>query len=290
VVGLTTSSSLPPQTQFIPLTSFNQQSSTGGSSSSGDGSRLSSSRNSSRETPQTSHHVLTISDVVLTETGQSIVGKDAPGAIQPVYTTDHFISLTLRGTFQTAPSTTLEHMATTLEPGLVALSFLGKQPSVRVLMNRSILLQPVSASEHEIIVKLNSRAIPDLWLAGSSHELSVEAGELIARTQVKVGTPLEDLINLSPVIHQVEILRDSDNKPINLRLTGLNLMHYYRFSHIQVDSKPVFGHQCAVIDENGVLKWEKTVHLPQDFSESGTHTITYISPFGGVISSFEGSN
>lgn len=257
------------------------------------GHSSSGSSSSGHTTPQPQHH-MDISEIVLTETGESILGPEALASIQGHYDEDHEVLITIRGNFNTAPAVQLEHMQFTLEPAILHLGLVGKEPPVRVTLDHTILLTPVSASATEIVASLNTRGIPDLLLKGL-HTLTLAAGQLLIERKVKVGEPLSIPASLNPVIEQVEVLYDAANKPINLRLHGQHLMLQPKYSYAQVNGEFGFGHQTAVrvsTDTEGQesLHWQSIVHLPvpADFDPDATHDLMYITPFGATFTSFSG--
>jgi len=264
-----------------------------GSSGGSSGSQAGSTAPAGSNIPQPQHTML-ISEIVLTETGESILGAEAPASIQAHYDQDHEVSITIKGNFQTAPSMSLEHLQFTLEPSVLHLGLVGKEPPVRVTLDHTILLTPVSASATEIVATLNTRGIPELYLKGL-HTLTVAAGQLLIERKVQVGEPLSVPASLNPVIDQVEILYDENNKPINLRLHGQHLMLQPKFSYAQVNGEFGFGHQTAVkvaTDAEGLesLNWQSIVHLPapSNFDPDQTHALMYVTPFGATFTTFSG--
>jgi len=267
--------------------------SSGGGSGGSSGSQAGSTAAAGSNTPQP-QHTMQIAEIVLTETGESILGADAPASIQAHYDQDHEVSITIRGDFKTAPSMSLEHLQFTLEPSVLHLGLVGKEPPVRVTLDHIILLTPVSASATEIVATLNTRGIPDLYLKGL-HTLTVAAGQLLIERKVQVGEPLSVPASLNPVIEQVEILYDEANKPINLRLHGQHLMLQPKFSYAQINGEFGFGHQTAVkvaTDAEGqeLLNWQSIVHLPapSDFDPDQIHDLMYVTPFGATFTTFSG--
>lgn len=233
------------------------------------------------------HKNIFIEKVVLTETGQSVMEENSPAqaAIEPDYA-GKIISLTITGKFNTTPKIKLEHMLFTNEPGLIHQSVVEAEPLIRVLLDDLILFSPVSASDKEIKVKIDTRGIPEFYLKGL-HKLTIIANQYFSDTLVKVGDPVP-VNKLSPSITSVEVLRDDKGKPVNLKLTGRNFMLYYRFSYSQIDGVFGFGHQTNVIEENGLLSWETIVHIPNPgtFDNTNQHTISYATPFGMAFKSF----
>ncbi|MEZ0369307.1 MAG: hypothetical protein ACAI44_09505, partial [Candidatus Sericytochromatia bacterium] len=166
---------------------------------------------------------LLISDVRLTETGVSVMGKDAPGSIEPDFAGKD-IGLTLKGTFRdNKKDLQFKNFLFTLEPPLLQQTFVGNEPKDRVLLDDSILLEPVSVTGTEIKVVLHSEGIPDLYLKGL-HKLSVEHGNgapvWYTDGLIQVGEP-EPVTDLKPRIDAVEVMRDEKGKPLHIRCTGM---------------------------------------------------------------------
>ncbi len=232
------------------------------------------------------HKDIQIDNITL-DTGERVMdeGSPATGEIKPDYA-GKVINLNIIGKFNTAPKMKLENMLFTNEPGLIHQSVVEQEPPIRVTLDDMILFTPVSASSTAITVTLDSKGISDLYLKGD-HKLTITAGKYFSDTLVKVGEPAP-VTSLTPKIDSVEILKDKEGKPVNLKVTGSNLMLNYRFSYSQVDGTFSFGHENSVIDNNGTLKWESIIHLPnpKTFAPSGQHTISLATPFGFSFHSF----
>ncbi len=233
------------------------------------------------------HKDIEITNITL-GTGERVMDEGAPatGEIKPDYA-GKVITLNITGKFNTAPKMKLENLLFTNEPGLIHQSVVEQEPPIRVTLDDMILFTPVSASSTAITVTLDSKGITDLYLKGD-HKLTITAGKYFSDTLVKVGEPAP-VASLTPKIDSVEILKDKEGNPINLKLTGSNLMLNYRFSFSQVDGNNfAFGHQTSVIDDNGTLKCESIIHLPnpQTFANIDSHTIALATPFGFTYKSF----
>ena len=226
---------------------------------------------------------LSITDIVLTDTGKSIK-EDGDAAIEPDYAGKE-INLTITGKFKNV-GMSLDNLQFTNEAGLIHQSVVEAEPVIRVLLNDVILFSPVSASETEIKVKIDTIGIPDFYLKGL-HKLSIEAPGISASTMIRVGDPAH-VDSLSPGIDSVEVIKDDKGNPLNLLVTGFNLMLNPSFSYSQIDGQFGFGHQTNIVDDNNGLVWETIVHIPdvQAFAKNNQHTITYATPFGMAFKRF----
>ncbi len=251
------------------------------------GSNTPITKNNDRSSGLTKNISIIIENVVLTETGKSVMeeGSPAEAAIEPDYSGKEIL-LTITGKFNTTPDMKLNNMLFTNEPGLIHQSVVEDEIKIKVLIDDVILFSPVSASPTEIKVKIDSKGIPDFYLKGL-HKLTILANEFFSDTLVRVGEPAA-VSSLTPSISSVEVIKDSKNKPVNLKLTGYNFMLYYRYSYSQIDGKFGFGHQTNVIEESGESIWETIVHIPDipDFESKTEHTISYATPFGFAFMRF----
>lgn len=220
---------------------------------------------------------LLINDVKLTANNASIMGPTATTAIEPDYA-GKVIELTLTGTFKEAKKDLLlKNFLFTLEPPLVQQTFVGKEPKDRVLLDESILLEPVLVSGAEIKVKLNTQSVPDLYLKGL-HKISVEHGNWYTDVLIRVGEPAP-VENLQPQIDSVEILRDDKGLAQHLKLTGQNFMIYPKFSYALIDGEFGFGYQTEVTADG---QFETIVHVPNPstFDQKAEHVVIMATPFG----------
>ncbi|PIW14650.1 hypothetical protein COW36_21675, partial [bacterium (Candidatus Blackallbacteria) CG17_big_fil_post_rev_8_21_14_2_50_48_46] len=165
---------------------------------------------------------LLITDIQLTESGASVFGPTAPAALTPDYAGSP-LRLTLKGKFERRgeKELKLKNFLFQYEPPLVQQSFVGKEPKARVLLDDSILLQVETVSATEIVARLNTQLLPDLYLKGN-HRLSVELGEWYTDALLNVGEPVPvEYSRLQPQIESVEVLReDDDDRPQHIRLKG----------------------------------------------------------------------
>jgi len=227
-----------------------------------------------------------IQDVVLSATGASILGLSAAAAIQADYATNHPISITLRGRFDTVPVLSLQQMRLTHEPGLLHLSLLENELPARITLNHSMVLTPISVSATEIVAHLNSQGVPDLYLKGL-HTLTLTVGQLVAESQIKLGDPLTPA-SLNPVIGQVEVLYDDHQHPVQLKLTGQHLMLQPGLNYVQLNGLAAQAYQTAVHQTETGLSGTLLVKLPdpETFDPQDTHELLLITPFGASLTSF----
>ena len=132
---------------------------------------------------------LLITDIVLTATGESIMGPSVFIGLRPDYAGTE-IGLTIKGQFEKRNDKEfkLKDFLFQLESPLVQQSFIGKEPQARVLFDDSILLQVESVTKTEIKVRLNTQLLPDLYLKGN-HRLSIELDRWYTDALLNVGEP-----------------------------------------------------------------------------------------------------
>lgn len=232
---------------------------------------------------------LLIQDVTLTDTGQSIIGADAPASIQADYAGKE-VRLTLTGIFKDKKKDLAQKtFLFTLDPELTQQTFLlnaQKEPKSRVLLDRSILLQTEAVSGNQIQVKFNTERLPELYLKGL-HLLSVEHGRYYTDVLVRSGVP-EPVDSLAPQIEAVEVLQGEDGKPSHVWIKGQNLMVATKLSYSTIDSQFSFGYQTEVLADGSS---ETTIHIPDldTFDINVSHTLTYATPFGTAFTQFGGA-
>ena len=229
---------------------------------------------------------LLITDILLTETGEKVMGPNAPAALRPDYAGTE-IRLTIQGQFEkrNEKAFKLKDFLFQLESPLVQQSFVGNEPQARVLLDDSILLQVESVSATEIKARLNSKLLPDLYLKGN-HRLSVELNRWYTDALLNVGEPAPvELSALQPQIEGVEVLRER-GKPMHIKLTGRGFMVFPKFSDVTIDGEFGFGYQTEVTADGTA---ETVVHIPdpQSFDLNPKHTVIYATPFGVTFKEFE---
>jgi hypothetical protein len=228
---------------------------------------------------------LLITDILLTETGEKVMGPDAPAALTPDYAGAE-IRLTLKGQFEkrNEKAFKLKDFLFQLESPLVQQSFIGNEPQARVLLDDSILLQVESVTATEIKARLNTKLLPDLYLKGN-HRLSVELNRWYTDALLNVGEPVSvDVSSLQPQIASVEVLRER-GKPLHIKLTGRGFMVFPKFSYATIDGEFGFGYQTEVAADGSA---ETVVHIPdpQSFDLNPKHTVIYATPFGVAFKEF----
>lgn len=158
---------------------------------------------------------LRIDDVLLSETGQSIIGANAPAGIEPDFAGKE-IRLTINGVFKDKKKALQQSsFLFTLDPELLAQSFLwssDRQPRSRVLLDQSLLLQTEAVSGTQIQVRLSTER--DLtYLLKGLHHLSVEHGNYYTDTLVRVTEPTPTQEDLAPQIEDVQVLTNQQGQP-----------------------------------------------------------------------------
>lgn len=233
---------------------------------------------------------LRIESIRLADTGQSILGANAPFALVPALQ-GKSIELVLTGRFATKQDKTLKlkNFLFTLEPPLLHQSLAPgtTEPSSRVLLDDAILLTPKSVSETEIRVSLNTRGLLDLLLAGT-HKLAVIHNRYYTDALVKVARAEVEPGNLQPRIHTVEVIRNQQNEPRFLKCVIDNAMTQPKFAYATLDGVFGFGYQTQVIEGESELSWEVLIHIPDPttFNAAAAHTLTYTTPFGTAYRQF----
>ena len=230
---------------------------------------------------------LLIQDVLLTNSQQSIFGKDAPAALEPDFA-GTIVGLTIKGSFRDKQRRPLEKkaFAFTLEPDLVQQTFVGTEPHARVLLDHSLLLEVESVSATEIKAMLRTKQIPDLYLKGM-HRLSVETDKYYTDSLIRIGDPAP-VTSLLPAIQSVEVMRDKNHRPLHVRLRGKNFMLYPKFSFATIDGDFGFGYRTEAFSDGS---FESIIHVPNPdlFDRTPTHSIVYARPFGSAFKTFGGS-
>lgn len=229
-----------------------------------------------------------INDVLLTDLNKSILseGKQPESSISSDYNgKDVFI--TIKGIFKSKNGFNLDNSLFTLEPPLIAQSFVGNDPKLRILLDDAIMLTPVSISETEIKAKINTKNIPDLYLIGS-HKLSIYLGNYFTDTLISITEPEEKQIDLKPKISSIEILKDKKNNPINIKIQGKNFMLFPKFSYSTIDSEFGFGYQSEIESGENGDNWITIIHIPNPtlFKNKNSHLLIYSTPFGTTFKTF----
>lgn len=228
---------------------------------------------------------LLITDVVLTETGTSILGKGAPGSLVPDYAGKE-VGLTLKGTFKdNRQALKSKNFLFTLESPLTqqTFTFEGKEPKSRVLLNDSVLLEVVSVSATEIRAVLQTKHLLDVYLKGL-HKLTVEHENWFTDCLIQIGEPVATTADLRPRIESVEILRER-GKALHLRLEGGGFLVFPKLVYATIDGAFGFAYQTEVLEDgSGSI----IVHIPDPaaFGRQTSHTVTLATPFGVAFKTF----
>ncbi len=192
--------------------------------------------------------------------GQNITGVSAPGAVQANYSGKE-IRFKINGYFP--EDATLE--------------------TTEIFLNNEIFLTPDSVGRNEIQAHMNTRHIPDLYLVGNSHTLSVAFLEQTLKVQIRVGPP-EQGADLSPVISNAELQMNEEGQPEYLAVDGLHLMLNPFFAQAQIDNKPVEILQSGV--EDGEFWMDLALPEDEEIFANTSHTLKYQTPFGVVFYNF----
>lgn len=237
---------------------------------------------------------LKIQSVTLANTGQSVMGPDAPASIVPEFE-GKTVELLLTGTFATKQdkALNLKTFLFTYEPSLLHQSLAPGQsePVSKVVLDDAILLTPISVSATQIRVRLNTRGLVDLMLAGT-HKISLLHRKWYTDALVKISRPTSPPGDLQPRIESVELIRNESNQPRFLKCRIVNAMTQPKFAYATVGSpeNPLFGfgYQTHVLEGNEGPAWETWIHVPDPdlYDHSSTHTLVYATPFGTAYRQF----
>jgi hypothetical protein len=229
---------------------------------------------------------LLITDILLTETNQSVMGPNGLASLIPDYAGAE-MSLTIKGSFEkrNEKAFKLKDFLFQLESPLVQQSFIGTEPQARVLLDDSILLQVESVTATELKARLSTKLLPDLYLKGN-HRLSIELNRWYTDALLNVGEPAPvEMSELQPQIERVEVLRER-GKALHIKLAGRGFMVFPKFSYATIDGEFGFGYQTEVATDGTA---ETVVHIPDpdSFDLNPTHTVIYATPFGVAFKEFE---
>lgn len=215
-----------------------------------------------------------IRDVVLTDTGESVMGTNAPAAIQARYSRSNDILLTLRGNFKPDLLMSEEMMRFTYEAGLMHQSFRGDTPAAHLLLNESILIEPISINLESMTFKLNTQYLPDLYLSGL-HRLTLVAGPERIQKDVRVGSPNEFIL----LLPQLLSVRSEQGQ---LWITGKHFFVTPELNQVWVNGALYPVQQINVLADGSS---EAILSFAVPLADS--YMITYQSPFGQTTQTFE---
>lgn len=262
------------------------------------------------------NHKIIIDSITVANTTQRVDDK-GNSEINPDYSNPKDLILNINGKFD-KDVVKPDNILFKNEANLIQLSYVGEiLPRTKILINDSIILEPVSATTTQIKVKLNTSFIPDFYLRGT-HKFSILSDRDRTDTLIKIGSPENPKTSLSPKIDEVKIIRKKDiyfdinnldfafktqglvddilelakynpDASINIKIKGKNLPVFYKFTYSTIDSKFGFGHSTSISKDNeGNIIWESIIHIPdpKEFEKKTSHILTYSTPFGTVIKRF----
>lgn len=155
--------------------------------------------------------------------------------------------------------------------------------SVFITLDHQIPLEPTSVSNTRIDAQFNTAFIPDLYLVGSQHLLSIQVGDEVLHTNIRVETP-DSTQNLSPQIQKVTVIEDEEGYPQQLKITGHHFMRNPNFAQCKIDQAeaPILeSHHDGTEAVLTVLITDSEAFLNQS-----QHQISYHTPFGLTIHYF----
>lgn len=152
-----------------------------------------------------------ISDVVLTETGERVMGAESPAALSFSYKESVPVFLSIRGRFLSTPALSEPLMRFSYEPGLLYQTFTDTQtePSMRVLLNDSVLLAPVSVTAQEIQLSLDGQFLLDVQENGLQR-IKLITGIQSVEKQINVENTIPSI--LYPEIEPIRAFSQGGNK------------------------------------------------------------------------------
>ena len=216
-----------------------------------------------------------ISDVVLAETGESVMGEGALAAIQVDYEVQDPIRLQLLGHFPAALSE--EKMRFTYAPGVVTQTFSGDLPDERIVLQDALILEPQTVSTHAITVLLPGFSIPDLQTRGLL-ELVLTSGQMSRTVFLNFGVSF--VPDHFPLIEQVET--HASEELTLLKVKGKNFFLNPEANQCWWDDMPLTSYQTQILWNGTSQLWLKLDTTP----DSGIHQLRCQTPRG--INQWEG--
>lgn len=215
-----------------------------------------------------------ISDVVLAETGESVMGEGAPAALAFSYTTSEPLFLNIKGRFMAAPPLSEPLMRFSYEPGLLHQTFSATQtePSVRVLLNDSLLLTPVSVTAQEIQLSLEGQFLLDVQENGLQR-IKLIAGAQSVEKQIKVENTIPSI--LYPEIDTIRAFSQGGNKW--LEIVGSNFFINPRKNNLFLQNT-VLAVQFVEVSTGG--KAALWALVPEATQVEVDDTVLLSTPFG----------
>lgn len=236
-------------------------------------------QNSSNSSSGGSSRVYELTDVLLSSSGQSVVGSNAPAPIQTELIGEE-LKLTLQGSF---PSERLSDEDTrfTFEAGILHQTFQGQEPNVRVVLDGAILLEPIEMSSSRIQVRLNTLGVSELWLSGL-HQLELVIDSRRYQKSILIQAPDAGL-SATPQILGVETIEEGQIRL--LKLTGRHFMLNPSLNHAQLNGQNLETLHTEIL-ANG--KAQIFFRFPEalGFNPNENHLIIYTTPLGSVVEGF----
>ncbi len=198
--------------------------------------------------------------------GQNIMGASAPAALHANYL-GKVIQLDIQGHF-----------------------YLGTaQPEdVDVYIDNDIETNTLSVSNNRIEASFNTANIPDLYLVGSSHTLTLDLPDHTLKVEIRVGAP-ELTVPLAPQIQQIEVVRDEFDEVEYIQIKGTHLMYNPNFAQVKINQEVVSILQAGL--EENEQEQEEFIMLidpPQnsELTKNTRHSFSYTTPFGVAFQEF----
>ncbi len=217
-----------------------------------------------------------ISDVVLTATGESVMGANAPGALSPDYDNSTPVEITVLGKFPGA--FTEAGMRFTYEPGILTQNFVGELPTVRALLHDVLILEPKSVSASSMTLAIQAGAIPDLQQQGLL-KLTLTTGSVSQSAFLRFDVPFAP--DHFPVIHQVAF-QEIDGSPV-LEVQGSNFYLSPEANQCWLDGEKQTSLQTQILWNGTSQLWLKLKTNPV----AGSHHLRCHTPRG--LNEWEGT-
>jgi hypothetical protein len=250
------------------------------SSSAGSGSVVSgvlSGSGSSGGSASTIEPGFYISDVVLAETGESIMGAESPAVLSSAYADVSPVLITLKGHFKTEPALTEPLMRFTYEPGLLHQTFTGEAPGARILLDDSLLLEPVNVSLKEIQVALSPQFLTDLQHSGL-HTLRLIAAGVEATQQIRIMGQ-DAAADLLPVVIETAVQNGAEQSQW-LRIEGHHYFINPSANRVWWKDQELPVRSVEILSTGQSILWAR---LPLDAEVQTDDQLIISTPFGVKI-------
>ncbi|MFN8577788.1 MAG: hypothetical protein U0354_13100 [Candidatus Sericytochromatia bacterium] len=218
------------------------------------------------------------------------VDNNGTESIIPDYSNSKKINLTIDGNFPEDFDKNKFFFRN--DTNLLHLSYVGESNlKTVVLIDDSIVLNPISASNKYINVSIDTKNVPDFYLKGL-HKIKVINENKSVSSMVRFGDPIKPNDSLTPQISKIELLKKEDDdeiKVIGLKLTGKNFMINPQFYYTKVDGVFCKGYQTDVVKTSGGDIFETIIDLSKqsNFLSKSNHVIEFYTPFGMIYSEFK---